>query len=67
MHGAADDLGGSREVSPPRPRKPAAQIAGTERKFSWATQRINELSQALEKAQRQVKVSCGNAGGVMAV
>jgi hypothetical protein len=55
----ADDLCGSREMSPPRQRKPPAQVAGTERKFSWATQRITELTHELEKAQKQVKVRVG--------
>lgn len=51
-----DDLCGSREMSPPRQRKPTAAVAGTERKFSWATQRITELTHDLEKAQKQAKV-----------
>jgi Tfp pilus assembly protein FimV len=55
----ADDLCGSREISPPRQRKPpaaAAAVAGTERKFSWATQRITELTHEQEKAQKHIKV-----------
>lgn len=63
----ADDLQGSREASPPRQRKPMSAVAGTERKYSWATQRITELTHELEKAQKQVKVGVemlGTAGGV---
>lgn len=56
-----DDLCGSREMSPPRQRKPTAAVAGTERKFSWATQRITELTHDLEKAQKQAKVCCMHA------
>lgn len=55
---AADDLTSSREISPPRQRKPpaAAAVAGTERKFSWATQRITELTHDLDKATKRAKV-----------
>jgi hypothetical protein len=53
---AADDLTSSREISPPRQRKPVAAVAGTERKFSWATQRITELTHDLDKATKKAKV-----------
>jgi hypothetical protein len=48
-------------MSPPRQRKPTAAVAGTERKFSWATQRITELTHDLDKAQKQAKVRCMDA------
>jgi len=36
-------------------------VAGTERKFSWATQRITELTHDLDKAQKHIKVGfCHN-------
>jgi hypothetical protein len=54
----ADDLTSSREISPPRQRKPGAAVAGTERKFSWATQRITELTHDLDKATKRAKVRC---------
>lgn len=44
-------------MSPPRQRKPASAVAGTERKFSWATQRITELTHELETAQKHIKVT----------
>jgi hypothetical protein len=43
-------------MSPPRARRPPSAVAGTERKFSWATQRITELTGELDKAQKKAKV-----------
>jgi hypothetical protein len=52
----ADDLPpASREPSPPRQRK---QInPNSTRQYSWATQRIAELTSELEKAQAKIKVT----------
>eukprot|EP00879_Flechtneria_rotunda_P033438 GHRR01037032.1.p1 GENE.GHRR01037032.1~~GHRR01037032.1.p1 ORF type:complete len:188 (+),score=40.19 GHRR01037032.1:142-705(+) len=49
-----DDVSSFKEVSPPRQRK-SVSVAGSERKYSWATQRIAELTQDLDKATRRVK------------
>lgn len=43
-----------RDVSPPRERKPSNPQES--RKFSWATQRIHELTKELEAAQARIKV-----------
>lgn len=52
----AEEIASSREVSPPRQRRVSVSVAGTERKFSWATQRITELTHDLEKADKKAKV-----------
>ena len=41
------------EMSPPRERKAAAP--GESRKFSWATQRIHDLTKELEGAHARIK------------
>ncbi|GAX80456.1 hypothetical protein CEUSTIGMA_g7895.t1 [Chlamydomonas eustigma] len=41
------------DLSPPRERKPVAP--GDSRKFSWATQRIHDLTKELELAQAKIK------------
>ena len=51
--------GGDRpEMSPPRERKVGAGT-DTNRKFSWATQRIHDLTKELEAAQARLKVGPG--------
>lgn len=49
----------AREISPPRQRKPVAP--NTTRQFSWATQRIAELTAEVEKTQAKLKASSGAA------
>ena len=43
-------------MSPPQKGKPAS-MASEGRKFSWATTRIAELEQELEKSKRRYKVT----------
>ena len=43
-------------MSPPRDKGKAAVMAAEGRKFSWATQRIAELEQELERSRRKYKV-----------
>ena len=51
--------GGDRpEMSPPRERKLGAGT-DTNRKFSWATQRIHDLTKELEAVQARLKVRAG--------
>ncbi|KXZ51419.1 hypothetical protein GPECTOR_12g381 [Gonium pectorale] len=53
---SSQELEGTEEpaqASPPRERKIAQ--SGNDRKFSWATQRIHELTKELEAAQKRVK------------
>ena len=53
--------GGDRpEMSPPRERKVGAGT-DTSRKFSWATQRIHDLTKELEAVQARLKVGPGGA------
>lgn len=48
------------QMSPPRERK-WSQPGNQDRKFSWATQRIHDLTKELEAAQARLKVGSGNA------
>ena len=55
----------SKDISPPRQTRTPTQMAKEGRQFSWATQRIAELEQELDRVKRRHKVravwwSCWN-------
>ena len=46
----------SKDLSPPRQTRTPTQMAKEGRQFSWATQRIAELEQELDRVKRRHKV-----------